>query len=121
MCSTGPRFHIPFPTTFLSVNTPINFHKSASASNASSPDTAVPAHNFLSNRNSTRHFSISSVSSEESVSSSSTAPSPAAKSDGAAPVHHQKASTFLALNSKYESLSPTIGKKMNSSFLSNRV
>jgi hypothetical protein len=63
MASTRPTYHIPFPKTFLAVNTPVK--KTVPGPAVSSPtEPVVPAHGFLSNRPASgRHQSVSSVSS----------------------------------------------------------
>ncbi|KAF2193072.1 hypothetical protein K469DRAFT_283246 [Zopfia rhizophila CBS 207.26] len=90
MSTSGPRYHIPFPTNFLSLNTP----------SPKKPTTAAlqgetTSHSFLSNRQTApRSASISSVSS--SGSNSSVPSSPPTKSADASPVQ-----SFLTLNTKF--------------------
>lgn len=93
------RLHIPFPRTFLTVNTPTK--KSTSpAEPTAAPESQQTAHPFLSNRPAVgvRHASISSVSSVDSVASSPSAP---ASEPSASPVLKPTLPTFLSLNAKY--------------------
>lgn len=61
MASTRPTYHIPFPKTFLAVNTPVK--KTVPSPAVSSPtESVVPAHGFLSNHPASgRHQSVSSI------------------------------------------------------------
>ncbi|KAF2010300.1 hypothetical protein BU24DRAFT_466957 [Aaosphaeria arxii CBS 175.79] len=119
MSTSGPRFHIPFPSNFLSLNTPTK--RSASLDGSVTAPTPAPEHSFLSNRSvAHRHPSISSVTSEDSTRSTP----PAAALDAAvAPVPTPKSPTFLALNHK--SAAPPKNAQalrgvVDHSFLSNR-
>ncbi|KAF2736712.1 hypothetical protein EJ04DRAFT_521736 [Polyplosphaeria fusca] len=113
MTTSGPRYHIPFPKNFLSLNA-----RPSKASDATtSPDSIEASHSFLSNRPAVpRHFSISSVSSTGSIPDSP--PSQAAD----ASVFKQAIPAFLALNTKFVGPPPTAkdGSEPQSPFLSNR-
>lgn len=118
--TSGPRYHIPFPKNFLSLNTPVQ--RSANV-NPPTHDQAVPVHNFLSNRTQSvpRHASVSSVSSIASDDSTRSAPSSPPTKAADSPVLAPKAPAFLALNSKHAA-PPTDAKEIlkNNPFLSNR-
>lgn len=115
--------HIPFPHTFLSLNTPVK--KAPGGVLSASPESEFAAHGFLSNRpvavpSHPRHASVSSVGSIDSVASS--ASSPAASEPSASPVLNRTVPAFLALNTKYAAPAPP-AKEMTgdkSGFLSNR-
>lgn len=102
--STSARHHIPFPRTFLSLNTPAK--KSGNtvepvAAPVAQPE--QPAFTFLSNRPVVgRHASVSSVNSVESVASEAAAPSPPQPAQTVT-----KTPTFLSLNTKSAALPPT--------------
>ena len=120
--TSGPRYHIPFPKNFLSLNSPVQ-----RAANVNPPATdeqaAVPVHNFLSNRTQfvPRHASVSSVSSIASDDSNRSAPSSPPTKAADSPVLAPKAPAFLALNSKHAA-PPTDAKEIlkDNPFLSNR-
>ncbi|KAF1949725.1 hypothetical protein CC80DRAFT_510338 [Byssothecium circinans] len=127
------RHHIPFPKTFLTVNTPVKKSGSVPGTASSSPPTqsVVPAHGFLSNLASRpatlpRHSSISSVNSASSVDStaSSTASAPNANGIAASPFAKQASHGFLSLNAKYAA-PPTSAQAIKEAekhgFLSNQV
>ncbi|EUC31792.1 hypothetical protein COCCADRAFT_27585 [Bipolaris zeicola 26-R-13] len=105
MASTRPTYHIPFPTSFLAVNTPVK--KTVTAVPAAEP--LVPAHGFLSNRqNSGRHQSVSSISSNASIgappseaSTLSPPSSPTATKHDDSPILGLKIFSPLAVNAKY--------------------
>ncbi|KAF2198959.1 hypothetical protein GQ43DRAFT_442885 [Delitschia confertaspora ATCC 74209] len=100
--SSGPRYHIPFPTNFLAVNTPIK--KSSPSTTATTPARPVTPpedmapHSFLSNvpHKSQRTESMSSQSSAEPS-------SPAFKAADATPATQKAVHIFkpLAVNQKY--------------------
>ncbi|KAJ4354287.1 uncharacterized protein N0V89_006021 [Didymosphaeria variabile] len=108
--SSGGRLHIPFPRTFLSLNTPI---KQSTVGGPSEP-TAAPepqqsGHPFLSNLTNRpaghRHASVSSVSSVDSI----TSPAPAPASEpSASPVLKPTLPAFLSLNAKYAAPPKTV-------------
>ncbi|KAF2870505.1 hypothetical protein BDV95DRAFT_595249 [Massariosphaeria phaeospora] len=118
MSTSSPRYHIPFPTAFLSLNTPTKRVSTiAPVASVAPVEPSVAPHGFLSNRShSARHPSVSSVSSVESI------PSAPPASFDAAPILQPATTAFLALNSKYAG-PPAIAQAMmanNSGFLSNR-
>ncbi|KAF2265936.1 hypothetical protein CC78DRAFT_578787 [Lojkania enalia] len=117
MSTSGPRYHIPFPTNYLALNTRPS--KPTPSADVTSPESEVPSHNFLSNRPAVpRHSSISSNSSD---SSTSTMPeSPTSNTFDASPVIKQSVPTFLALNSKYAAPPAKPTPVVQSAFLSNR-
>lgn len=120
MSSSSPRYHIPFPKAFLSLNATT---KKGTFDNTitTSPESELATHSFLSNRSTAtaRHASISSVSSVGSSSSeASSPPTKAVDSPGIKPA----VPAFLTLNSKYAT-PPATAKEMSGdkhSFLSNR-
>ncbi|PSN70622.1 hypothetical protein BS50DRAFT_265092 [Corynespora cassiicola Philippines] len=121
--SSGPRYHIPFPTAFLSLNTREQksvVNRDAAAS--SSPESELAPHGFLSNRPNAlpRHSSISSVASDASTSSTPSSPATQATD---APVSATPVPAFLTLNSK-PSAAPAPAKEMTPAekhnFLSNK-
>lgn len=118
---SSSRHHIPFPTNYLSLNTPSKKTSNASPL-SSSPESERAAHSFLSNRPvaGPRHASISSVNSIDSP--TSPASSPPASELAASPVLKAAIPAFLTLNTKY-AVPPTTAKEMRdkSGFLSNRV
>ncbi|USP75552.1 hypothetical protein yc1106_02826 [Curvularia clavata] len=108
MASTRPTYHIPFPKTFLAVNTPVK--KTVLSPTVSSPtESVVPAHGFLSNRPASgRHQSVSSVSSVTSsvgvpASEASTISPPSSPTTKLAdsPVLGPKIFAPLAVNTKH--------------------
>lgn len=107
MASTRPTYHIPFPKTFLAVNTPIK--KTVSPAVSSPTESVVPAHGFLSNRPANgRHQSVSSVSSVTSsvgvpASEASTISPPSSPTTNLAdsPVLGPKIFAPLAVNTKH--------------------
>jgi hypothetical protein len=121
---TSSAHHIPFPRTFLSLNTPAK-KAPGGAVLSTSPESEFTTHGFLSNRpvaipSHPRNASISSVSSVDSVASS--APLPATNESPTSPTLDGAATTFLALNTKYTAPPPST-KEMSddkSNFLSNR-
>lgn len=119
---SSSRHHIPFPRTFLSLNTAVKKTNNGNIV-AASPESELPAHGFLSNRSTTvpRHSSISSVTSVDSVASTASTITPS--ESPSSPVSAATATTFLALNTKYAT-PPTSAKEMSgekSAFLSNRA
>ncbi|KAF2742107.1 hypothetical protein M011DRAFT_462720 [Sporormia fimetaria CBS 119925] len=116
MSTSGPRYHIPFPRNFLSLNTPLKKTTTPPTTSAALPVVDAEAHTFLSNRPSGRTNSMSSDTSSGSI--ISTPSSPAAQAV-TTPVLEQKVA-FLPLNSKYAA-PPTQAKIMfPGGFLSNR-
>lgn len=118
MTTSGPRYHIPFPTKFLSLNTK-PAQKKATGTVVPAPEVEVAQHGFLSNRTMVaRNSSISSVSSSGSVSSAPTSPPTQVVES---PTLKASVPTFLALNSKHvappTSAAPAGDK---TTFLSNR-
>jgi hypothetical protein len=119
-------YHIPFPRSFLAVNTPVK--KSGSVVDAATA--AVQSqqfdHGFLSNRpaNLPRHASISSTSSSVSEAAIGSAPPSPPTIAAASPVFAAKSFTPLALNSKHATFSMASIADMTpvarSAFLSNR-
>ncbi|KAF9729287.1 hypothetical protein PMIN03_012007 [Paraphaeosphaeria minitans] len=93
------RLHIPFPRTFLSVNSPIK-KAGSPVEPIAAPEPKQSVHSFLSNRpvGAKRHASISSVSSVDSVASAASA---TPGSPSASPVLEPTLPTFLSLNAKY--------------------
>jgi hypothetical protein len=113
-----PSYHIPFPRAFLSLNTPTH-KKTNSGSAIASPEAEGAPHNFLSNKDAPRHYSISSESSSGTAASPPASPSAKAVT---APAVEQKVPAFLALNSKFAA-PPATEKEMKvekSPFLSNK-
>ncbi|EDU48132.1 hypothetical protein PtrSN002B_006930 [Pyrenophora tritici-repentis] len=101
MSSTSSAYHIPFPKTFLAVNTPV---KQAVAVESSPTESVMPAHGFLSNR-SHRHESVSSLSSfgaPPSEASTISAPSSPRTSPADSQILGPKIFAPLAVNAKYE-------------------
>ncbi|KAF2472941.1 uncharacterized protein BDR25DRAFT_312813 [Lindgomyces ingoldianus] len=124
MSTSAPRFHIPFPKTFLSLNAKPT--KLPSVNTIMSPEPEVPTHSFLSNRpNASRHFSISSSTSSGSVTISEPA-SPTVQAADAANMNGMPAfQTWLPLNAKFNpppksAGEMTVGGGVKSPFLSNR-
>lgn len=107
MASTRPTYHIPFPKTFLAVNTPVK--KTVSPAVSSPTESVVPAHGFLSNRPASgRHQSVSSVSSlassigaPASEASSLSPPSSPTTKSADSPVLGPKIFAPLAVNTKH--------------------
>ena len=119
--SSGGRLHIPFPKTFLSLNTPVK-RSGSSVEATAAPEPQQPSHPFLSNRSASgaRHHSVSSVSSIDSVASTTPA---ASNSPPTSPSLKPTFSAFLSLNSKYATPPQTVQEMSNidaHSFLSNR-
>lgn len=120
MSASGPRYHIPFPRTFLALNAREKKTPNNNDGVVVSPTAEMMTHNFLSNRPAPRSSSFSS----DTTSGSSVASPPA--SPEAKPVTsstlEQKAPTFLQLNSKFTPPSTTgVGLKVETGgFLSNR-
>jgi hypothetical protein len=121
-------YHIPFPSNFLAVNTPVKQSGAAPAA-AAAAAAAEPQqfdHGFLSNRPASlpRHASVSSTASSVSETASVGAPSSPPAKAAAAPVLSAKTFTPLALNSKHATFSPASIADMTpvarSAFLSNR-
>jgi len=116
MSTSGPRYHIPFPKAFLSLNTPAQ--KRADGAVIPSPEVDT-AHSFLSNRQVTgRHYSMSSESSTSSIPSAPSSPIQVVES----PTLKAAVPTFLTLNSKYTAPPTTVkttGEK--TTFLSNKA
>ncbi|KAH7128730.1 hypothetical protein B0J11DRAFT_277538 [Dendryphion nanum] len=119
MSTSGPRYHIPFPKNFLSLNTPV---KQATTGDASAAGQPVPVHNFLSNRTQMvpRHASVSSVSSITSDDSARSAPSSPPSQAADSPVLAAKVPAFLALNSKHEAATHAGEVLKGNPFLSNK-
>ncbi|KAF2683971.1 hypothetical protein K458DRAFT_404297 [Lentithecium fluviatile CBS 122367] len=116
------KHHIPFPRTFLSLNTPVKKKASDDIVLSASPESELSSHGFLSNRPTPmpRHSSISSVGSVDSVTSSTS--SPPAASAPTSPVLDRAVPAFLALNTKSPPPPPP-AKAVNvdtAGFLSNR-
>lgn len=121
MSTSGPRYHIPFPTAFLSLN-PSAHKRTGSNGSVTSPDAEVTPHNFLSNRPIVpRHSSVSSATSDSAVSVGGAPSSPPTKVADS-PVLEQKVPAFLALNSKFVAPPTTAGEMSveKSPFLSNK-
>ncbi|KAF2450314.1 hypothetical protein P171DRAFT_137967 [Karstenula rhodostoma CBS 690.94] len=119
--SSGGRLHIPFPRTFLSVNTPIK-QAGSPVEPTAAPEPKQSAHPFLSNRpaGTQRHASVSSVSSVDSIPSS---PSATGVSPSASPVLEPTLPAFLSLNAKYAPLpkaAAPLSDVQPHGFLSNR-
>ncbi|KAF1976465.1 hypothetical protein BU23DRAFT_565637 [Bimuria novae-zelandiae CBS 107.79] len=115
------RLHIPFPRTFLTVNTPTK-KSSGPVEPTAAPEPQQSAHPFLSNRAAAhpRHASVSSVSSVDSV--ASTTPAPVTASP-ASPELKPTIPAFLSLNAKYAAPPKTAVEVMEAekhSFLSNK-
>ncbi|KAK7186193.1 hypothetical protein DPSP01_005025 [Paraphaeosphaeria sporulosa] len=115
------RLHIPFPRTFLSVNTPTKKAGSPVEPTAA-PEPQQSAHSFLSNRpaGAQRHASVSSVSSVDSIASAASA---TRGSPPASPVLEQTLPAFLSLNAKYAAPPKTAAALSGAEphgFLSNR-
>ncbi|KAF2799835.1 hypothetical protein K505DRAFT_43881 [Melanomma pulvis-pyrius CBS 109.77] len=118
MSASGPRYHIPFPTAFLSLNTKPS-KTNADGVVVASPETST-AHSFLSNRSVVpRH---SSISSESSTSSATSIPSSPPAQIIESPTLKAALPTFLALNSKHTA-PPTSVKDAGDKtpFLSNKA
>lgn len=116
---SSSRHHIPFPRNFLSLNTPVKKANDTGVV-ATSPESEVPPHTFLSNRAhpSPRHSSMSSVSSDESTISASPRPLP---NDGdSSPVLKPALMSFLPLNTKHVAPPRPVGDGTKSPFLSNK-
>lgn len=115
--------HIPFPRTFLSLNTPTKKSAVNAAQLTPSSEPQLPAHGFLSNRPTAvpRHSSISSVS---SIDSNASTASPRAPGEAPSPpFNKQTLHTFLSLNSMYVAPATTVAEVKaipSSGFLSNR-
>lgn len=115
----GSTYHIPFPRNFLSLNTPTH-KKTNSGSAIASPEAEGAPHNFLSNKDAPRHYSVSSESSSGSAISPPASPSAKAVTPPAA---EQKVPAFLALNTKATAPPPTAKEAKadpTSPFLSNK-
>ncbi|KAJ8112431.1 hypothetical protein OPT61_g5196 [Boeremia exigua] len=135
--STSSQYHIPFPTNFLSLNTPVKRSgdvPSSTITNSELSSAAVaqlpeqPAHGFLSNRpdGMARHQSVSSVASVSTATDSvgGSPPSLPAK-DARSPSVGETTFTPLALNSHHAPLPPSshraLGERgVKSWFLTNR-
>jgi hypothetical protein len=119
-------YHIPFPSNFLAVNTPVKQSGAAPAAAAAAAEPQQFDHGFLSNRPASlpRHASVSSTASSVSETASVGAPSSPPAKAAAAPVLSAKTFTPLALNSKHATFSPASIADMTpvarSAFLSNR-
>jgi hypothetical protein len=115
-------YHIPMPTNFLAVNTPL---KRTGAADAAAAQPQQFDHGFLSNRPAAhpRNASVSSTSSVSETGSVGAPPSPPTQA-APAPVLATKAFTPLALNAKHASLPLASIADMTpvarSAFLSNR-
>lgn len=123
MSATGPRYHIPFPSAFLSLNTP-SHKKTSSGSGDVVTSPSEVAHRFLSNKPTVvpRHSSISSVGSVSSEGSVGSPPSSPPTKVADSPIAGQKAPTFLTLNSKHAA-PPKVAQEMRhdaGGFLSNK-
>ncbi|KAF2279173.1 uncharacterized protein EI97DRAFT_166335 [Westerdykella ornata] len=120
MSTSGPRYHIPFPRTFLTLNA--REKKTCNNNNDSvvSATTGTIAHSFLSNRPAPRTSSFSSdTASEPSIVSPPA--SPEAKPVASSALE-RKAPAFLQLNSKFTP-PPTTHTELKfgtGGFLSNR-
>ncbi|KAH6629472.1 hypothetical protein C7974DRAFT_413266 [Boeremia exigua] len=114
--STSSQYHIPFPTNFLSLNTPLKRAgdvPSSTISNSELSSAAVAqlpeqsAHGFLSNRpdGMARHQSVSSVTSVSTAtdSVSGSPPSLPAK-DARSPSLSEASFSPLALNTRHAAL-----------------
>lgn len=123
MSSNNSSFHIPFPRTFLAVNTPVK--KAANLNHELvSPTTEPPASSFLSNR-AGGHASRTSVSSMDSTTSAGTLSPPSSPPTKAAdsPVLGPKIFAPLAVNTKHAlptQAATAVSPIEKSSFLSNR-
>ncbi|KAJ4985082.1 hypothetical protein SVAN01_09453 [Stagonosporopsis vannaccii] len=135
--SSSSQYHIPFPTNFLSLNTPVKRAgdvPSSTISNSELSSAAVAqlpeqsAHGFLSNRPSSmpRHQSVSSVGSVSTATDSvgGSPPSLPAK-DARSPSVSEASFTPLALNTRHAPLPPNsfreVGERgVKSWFLTNR-
>lgn len=135
--STSSQYHIPFPTNFLSLNTPIkragdvpssilSSRELSSAAVAQLPE--QPAHGFLSNRSVSmpRHQSVSSATSTATTTNSvgGSPPSLPAK-DARSPSLDEATFTPLALNTRHAPLPPRSHREIEargvkSWFLTNR-
>ncbi|KAF2713350.1 hypothetical protein K504DRAFT_450060 [Pleomassaria siparia CBS 279.74] len=111
-------YHIPFPTAFLSLNTPTTAKKDGSGAIISSTE-GDATHTFLSNRSTVpRHSSISSESSTASIPSVTASPTaPMVES----PVLKASVPAFLTLNSKHTAPTAPKGVNDNAGFLSNHA
>ncbi|ORY18550.1 hypothetical protein BCR34DRAFT_320778 [Clohesyomyces aquaticus] len=109
MSTSAPRYHIPFPKTFLSLNAKPSKLPSTGMSIVTAPTIEPPTHNFLSNKPAARHFSMSSTTSTASTASSVSEPSsPASKAVDAAQMNGVPAfRNWLTLNAKFNG--PTTG------------
>jgi hypothetical protein len=118
------KYHIPFPTSFLTVNVPLKQSGKELTAPASTVQPQQPDHGFLSNRPAAaRHYSVSSVSSDTSSAATLSAPSSPPTKPAGASVFAAKSFTPLALNSKHR-IAPASLADMTpiarSAFLSNR-
>jgi len=118
MSSSGITYHIPFPRSFLSLNSTSRKASNPASSTVLSP-TLETTHTFLSNRPTGRSYSVSSTDSDVSASTISPPASPSAMAI-TTPVLE---ASFLPLNSKVIA-PPTTAKEIKplqkSTFLSNR-
>lgn len=116
--SSSSQYHIPFPTNFLSLNTPLKRAGDAPSSTISNSELSSAAvaqlpeqsaHGFLSNRPASmpRHQSVSSVASVSTATDSvgGSPPSLPAK-DARSPSVTEAAFTPLALNTRHAPLPP---------------
>lgn len=115
MSSTSSTYHIPFPKNFLAVNTPPK--KTFLPVALTSPIADLSPHGFLSNRSvSTRHQSVSSVSSNLSIATSDagtiSAPSSPPTKAADSPIFGPKIFTPLAVNTKH-TLPPKDAEEMS--------
>ncbi|KAH7385470.1 hypothetical protein DE146DRAFT_636056 [Phaeosphaeria sp. MPI-PUGE-AT-0046c] len=115
-------YHIPFPSNFLTVNTPV---KNSGAVDPAAVQPERFAHGFLSNRPAVpRHASVSSTSSSISETATISAPSSPPTQAAVAPVLAASAFTPLALNAKHAGFPLASLADMTpiarSAFLSNR-
>lgn len=119
MSSSDSTYHIPFPRTFLSLNSTSRQAASPASSTVVSPTPEPTTHTFLSNRPAGRSYSVSSTSSDVSASTVSPPASPSTMAVDA-PILEAR---FLPLNSKVVA-PPTTAKEIKpvekSPFLSNR-
>jgi hypothetical protein len=124
MASTSSTYHIPFPSNFLTVNTPVT--KAHPIMATTSTLTEQPAHGFLSNRPATlpRHQSVSSDSSIASAApSEGSAPSSPPTKAAAPAVSVPKAFTPLQVNARARIVPVSIADMTpvaRSAYLSNR-
>lgn len=123
MSSTKPTYHIAFPTAFLSLNPKVNKTTVNGNDSATSPESQLAPHPFLSNRPHPRHNSLSSVSSAGSDAGVASASSVASRKSSSSSENQPQIPAFLTLNTKH-TVPPTSAKAMSefakSGFLSNR-